>query len=301
MFVIRYRKIFFAISALVVGAALLSIAVFGLNFGTDFTGGSILEVKYEDGRPAIADIKAALVQDFSQAKVQPAGEDSVIVRLQSISESEKDQVLSALTLGGTAKPAEERFSSIGPTISGELAKKSLIALLIVIVLTVLFIAFVFRGVSESVSSWKYGLIAILTLLHDVIIPTGVFAVLGFVHGTEIDALFLTAVLTILGLSINDTIVVFDRIRENLKNKIAPHFEDVVGISLNQTFARSINTSMTVIIVLLALYIFGGTTTQDFALALTIGMAAGTYSSIFLASPLLVSWEKWSKKRLATLK
>jgi preprotein translocase subunit SecF len=295
MFVIQYRKIFFIISALAVGVSLASIIFFGLNFGTDFTGGSILEVEYDSVRPPVAVIKEKLATDFAEAKVQPAGEASVIVRLPTISEEKKDELLIVLTLDGGSTLIEKRFSSIGPTISGELARKSLIALSIVIIITILFIAFVFRQASETISSWKYGLVAVVTLLHDVIIPTGVFAALGYFYGTEIDALFLTAVLTILGLSINDTIVVFDRIRENLKNRVAPHFEDVVGLSLNQTYTRSINTSLTVIIVLLALYILGGTTTQDFALALTIGMMVGTYSSIFLAAPLLVAWEKWSKK------
>ncbi|OHA59684.1 MAG: protein-export membrane protein SecF [Candidatus Vogelbacteria bacterium RIFOXYD1_FULL_46_19] len=297
MFVIKHRRKFFAISALVVGLAVAAILYFGLNFGTDFTGGSILELRYPEGRPTAGEIKNSLATTpFAASQVQPAGDSNVILRLQAIDEAEKEELISTLAEVSAQTLTEERFSSIGPTISGELARRAGLALVIVVILIVLFIAFVFRHVSEPVSSWKYGLVAVLTLLHDIIIPTGVFAVLGYLYGVEIDALFLTAMLTILGLSVNDTIVVFDRIRENLKNKVAPHFEDVVGLSLQQTYARSINTSLTIIVVLLALYIFGGTTTKDFALALTIGMTVGTYSSIFLAAPLLVTWDKWSSRR-----
>jgi preprotein translocase subunit SecF len=154
-------------------------------------------------------------------------------------------------------------------------------------------------VSEPVASWKYGIVAIVTLLHDILIPAGLFALLGHVAGAEVDALFIVALLTILGISINDTIVVFDRIRENLRlnneHRKREEFDSVVGKSIMQTIARSINTSVTVIIVLLALYFLGPVATKNFALTLIIGMVAGTYSSIFLASPLLVVWEKWQKK------
>ncbi len=296
MFVVKYRSVFYTVAALMIVASVFAISVFGLNLGIDFKGGSILEGTYENGRPDIVAIRASLAKtEFSDAQVQPAGEDGIIVRLPAI-EADKEQALkSALAISTTSPLTIGRLSSIGPTISSELADRSLIAIALVVVLIVLFIAFAFRHVSEPVRSWKYGVIALVALAHDIIIPTGVFAVLGHFYGIEIDALYLTAILTILGISIHDTIVVFDRIRENLKKKIAPHFEDVVGLSLSQTFARSINTSLTVIIVLLALYFLGGNTTQNFALALMIGMAVGTYSSIFIASPLLVTWNKISSK------
>ena len=280
-----------------VGLSLVSIFTYGLNLGIDFTGGSILEVSYVNNRPDIDTLKTALVDtEFKSAQVQPAGDKSVILRLEPINEAQKTELAKTLSLKETAPLKIDRFSSIGPTISGELAKRSLIAIAVVVLLIVLFIAFVFRGVSEPVSSWKYGIIALIALMHDIIIPTGIFSALGHFRGIEIDALYLTAILTILGISIHDTIVVFDRIRENLKNKISSHFEETVGRSLSQTFARSINTSLTVIIVLLAVYFFGGSTTKNFALALTVGIAVGTYSSIFVASPLLVTWEKWQNKK-----
>ncbi|OHA59078.1 MAG: protein-export membrane protein SecF [Candidatus Vogelbacteria bacterium RIFOXYD1_FULL_44_32] len=297
MFVIKYRKIFYGLAAVMVGFSLWAIFNFGLNLGIDFKGGSILEITYTGERPDIDLIKSELAKtSFSGAQVQPASSQSLIVRLAQITEQQKIALTKILEFGGKSALKVDRFSSIGPTISGELAKRSLLAITLVVILIVIFIAFVFRHVSEPVSSWKYGLIALIALLHDIIIPTGIFAALGHYRGVEIDALYLTAILTILGISIHDTIVVFDRIRENLKNKVSPHFDQTVGLSLSQTFARSINTSLTVVIVLLAVYFFGGSTTKNFALALTIGMAVGTYSSIFIASPLLVTWNNWSQKR-----
>jgi len=171
---------------------------------------------------------------------------------------------------------------------------------LVVFCIITFIAFAFRGVSKPVQSWKYGVVAIITLLHDILLPLGLFAVLGHFFGAEVDALFIVALLTILGISINDTIVVFDRIRENLRlneerNK-REEYEEVVGRSIIQTLARSINTSLTVIIVLISLYFLGPVATQNFALTLIVGMVAGTYSSIFLASPLLVAWDRLSAKK-----
>jgi preprotein translocase subunit SecF len=178
-------------------------------------------------------------------------------------------------------------------LGAELARKGMMALGLSVLFIIIYIAFAFRAVSRPVSSWKYGLIAIAALIHDVVIPTGVFAILGHFYGVEIDSLFLTALLTIFGLSISDTIVVFDRIRENLKKHRTEPFAETVGKSLEETFVRSLNTSLTVILALLALLLFGGQPTRYFALALTIGMIVGTYSSIFIASPLLVVWGKRS--------
>lgn len=297
MFIIKYRKIFYAISGLAVATSLGAIFFFGLNIGIDFTGGTLVEVSYPGARPELEAVReAANGAGLGSVVVQPTGEQGYILRLKTVSEAEKDGLVKAIALSPTNQPVEERTNSIGPALGSELASKGIIAILLVALLIILFIAFVFRKVSKPVASWKYGLIAIVALIHDIIIPTGVFAYLGAVRGAEVDALFLTALLTILGLSVNDTIVVFDRVRENLQNKVAPHFEDVVGISLKQTLTRSINTSAVLILILLSLYFFGGSTTRDFALVLAIGMAVGTYSSIFLASPLLVTWQKWSEKR-----
>lgn len=297
MFVIKYRKIFYTISGLLVLASLVSIFYFGLNLGIDFKGGSIIETNYLTTRPDIEAVRQSVNNlNLGTISIQPTGETGIIFRLREVSDNEKNLLLQAATLASTSPLVEARSSIIGPALGRELAQKGLIAIVLVSILIILFIAIAFRHVSKPVASWKYGLIAIATLIHDITIPTGVFAWLGATRGTEIDALFITAILTILGLSVNDTIVVFDRIRENLRLKIAPYFEDTVGISLAQTFTRSINTSLTVILVLLSLYFFGGPTTKDFALVLVIGMIVGTYSSIFIASPLLVTWQKWSEKK-----
>ena len=292
MFIINHRRVFFLISGLLVITSIIALITYGFKLGTDFTGGTIMEVEYLDSRPAIGQIKSKIeALNLGQISTQLIGEKAVLLRLRTITESEHERLKTAL--GG----AEKRYSSIGPAIGEELARRGIIAIAIVVILIILYIAFVFRHVPGAhrggVNSWKYGLIAILALIHDITIPTGVMVVLGHYYGVEVDALFLTALLTILGLSVNDTIVVFDRIRENLKQQTGEQFEEVVGRSLNETIVRSVNTSLTVILVLLAVYFFGGTTTKYFALIMAIGMFVGTYSSIFIASPLLVTWQKWS--------
>lgn len=296
MFIIKYRKIFFTISGLLVLASIGAISVLGFDLGIDFTGGAILEIEYSPTRPDTLEIQNILNQlQITNAVVQAVGTNSFILRTRDLSPVEKTALDQALSLDNKYSFEEVRFSSIGPVIGEELAQKGLLAIGLVILLIIIFIAFAFRGATKEVSSWKYGVVAIITLAHDIIIPVGLIAILGHYTIAEVDALFLTALLAILGLSINDTIVIFDRIRENLKHKVSPHFEDVVGISLRQTITRSINTSLTTIIVLLTLLFLGGQTTKYFALTLAIGMALGTYSSIFLAAPLLVAWEKIGKK------
>lgn len=295
MFIIRHRAFFIFISIALVAISIAAIAAFGLRLSTDFTGGTIYEIRYTTNRPDIEMIRATLAPlSLEGLTAQPVGERGVILRLKTITNDEKLIIEKALAIDG-ATFTEERFSSIGPTVGKELARRGLTAIAIAVVLIILFIAFAFRGVSRPVASWKYGVIAVTALIHDVTIPTGVFALLGHFYGTEIDALFLTAALTTFGLSVNDTIVVFDRIRENLKHHLGKTFEETVGLSLNQTFVRSLITSLTVVFVLLCVYLFGGATTKNFALVLTIGMIVGTYSSIFLASPLLVVWEKRQHK------
>ncbi|MBI2100698.1 MAG: protein translocase subunit SecF [Candidatus Vogelbacteria bacterium] len=289
MFIINHRKIFFTVSGLLVLVSFIVLYRYGLKLGTDFTGGTIIEVGYRDARPELALIKSQIdALALGQVSLQIIGERSILLRLRTITEDEHQTL--EQTLGGL----EKRYSSIGPAVGEELARKGVIAVVIVIILIILYIAFVFRHVSQPVSSWKYGLIAILALIHDIAIPTGMVALLGRFYGVEVDALFLTALLTILGLSVNDTIVVFDRIRENLKQQTGEKFDEVVGRSLNETIVRSINTSLTVILALLAIYFFGGASTKYFALVMAVGMFVGTYSSIFIASPLLVSWQKLSK-------
>lgn len=285
MFIVKYRKIFFAISALLVAVSITMVATRGLHFGIDFKGGSLTEVSYTDARPETSELQTAVaVLLFSDIRIQPAGERDVIIRTKSLSNDEHSSLLAALSLDGKSSFKEKRFSSIGPVVGQELRSRAWVAILLVILGIVLFIAFAFRHVSEPVASWKYGMIIVIALLHDIIIPTGVVAFLG----KDVDTLFIIALLSIMGLSVHDSIVVFDRVRENLRLKKWREFSETVGKSLEQTFVRSINTSLTIILVLFALYFFGPASTKDFSLILLIGMFFGTYSSIFLGSPLLVT-------------
>ncbi len=299
MKIIKYRKIFFGISAVLVGVSLLSLIFFGLNFGIEFTGGSILEVSYEENTPEFSEVEARISDlNMGTFTLQAVGDEGYILRTRFLTEEERISVAEAMSFDG-ASANEERFNSIGPVIGSELKNKALIALASVVVAIILFIAYVFRKVSKPVSSWKYGLTAVLALLHDIIIPVGLFAILGVLIGTEVDLLFVTALLAILGFSVNDTIVVFDRVRENLRTNqekgIKEEFEETVGKSLSQSYARAINTSLTTALVLGALYFVGGEVTRNFSLVLLVGVIVGTYSSICLASPLLVAFEKIQRK------
>ncbi len=299
MFIIRHRIYFFFAIGLVSLAAIVSIALFGLTLGIDFKGGSLLSVSYGE-RPTLPAVEERVRElALGEVRIQPSGENSYFVRARDITNDEKMALENALSLGGSVPMKEESYTAIGPSIGSELANKALVSFTVIVLALLLFITLAFRHVSEPVASWKYATIAVVTLVHDVLIPTGVFAYLGAIRGAEIDSLFVVALLAILGISINDTIVVFDRVRENLRhnreNASRESFEETVGKSLSQTVVRSINTSLTVIFVLLALYFFGPETTKNFALMLTVGMVAGTYSSILLASPLLVAWEKFSRK------
>ncbi len=222
-----------------------------------------------------------------------------ILKTRDLTEAEHTMLLKTLSLNDKNPLEEKSFNSIGPSVGRELTKKAILAVVLVSLAIICFIAFAFRKVSKPVSSWRYGIVAVVTLLHDVIIPVGLFAFLSHYYGAEVDTLFVVAVLTVLGLSVSDTIVIFDRIRENIRNKTSDVFSETVGQSLEQSYPRSICTSLTVILALLSLYFFGPVSTKYFALMLTAGMFFGTYSSIFLASPLLVWVEEMqinSKKK-----
>lgn len=297
MFILKYKSFFLGFSVVMLSAALLVTLLFGLKPGIDFTGGSSVQVEYVGEVPLAADVQKLIKESgLGESTVQPVGVKGYTIKLKDLNAQERELLKSAMSIDGEFQYQEKSFTSIGPSIGRELTQKAIIAILIVIVCIVLFIAFSFRAVSLPVASWKYGLIAITTLAHDIILPIGLFAILGHFHGAEIDALFVIALLTILGISISDTIVIFDRIRENLKNKVGATFEETVGKSLSQSFARSLNTSVTVLFVLFALYLFGPATTKNFSLVLITGMIVGTYSSIFVASPLLVITEKLQHKK-----
>lgn len=322
--IIPKRKIWLTFSGTAVVLSLLALMIWGLNFGIDFTGGSLLEVEFTENRPANTDVETVLEDlELGSLYVQPVDEKNLLLRFQDISEDKHQEVLTRLrdNFGLEAEDTdvslelatstdatstlvsvdtkgdngviELRYDSVGPTIGQELKEKSFSAMFLVILFIVVYIGVAFAKVSKPVSSWKYGVTAIIALSHDVLITVGVFSILGHFMEIEINTPFVAAMLTVLGYSVNDTIVVFDRIRENLP-KSNDDFESTVNTSVNQTITRSINTSVTTLVVLLAVLFFGGETIRSFVLALSIGVFIGTYSSIFLASPVLVLWEKYKK-------
>jgi preprotein translocase subunit SecF len=296
MFIVNHKKFFVGLSLFMFALAIFSIFNYGLNLGIDFKGGSIMEIEYKDTRPDVLVIKDAIRSlNIGETVVQETGDKGLIVKMRDLKEEERVSVVNSLAVDG-ARFDEKRFDSIGPVIGEEMSRKAMVAIVLVCVFIAAFIAFAFRQVSHPVSSYKYGIAALIALLHDTVIPTGIMVYMGAKYGTEIDLLFVSALLAILGFSIHDTIVVFDRVRENLKNKISKSFEETVGLSLNQTFTRSMNTSATTIFTLLALYFLGGESTKTFALILSIGIFFGTYSSVFLATPVLVFMEQWQGKK-----
>jgi preprotein translocase subunit SecF len=297
MFVIKYKKFFVGLSIFFVAFSLGCIAVFGLKLGIDFKGGSSLELNYPVSRPEVTEIKSALLKaGFGDASVQPAGTNGIVIKSRDLIESERATVVSVASLGGKSQVEQKSFTTVGPSVGSELKKKAIASIILVLIAIILFVAYAFRKVSYPVSSWKYGFVVIIALIHDIIIPTGVFALLGHFYGLEVDTLFIVALLTTLGLSVADTIVVFDRIRENIIAKNNQPFSELVGDSLSQTFGRSINTSLVVLLMVLSLVFFGPASTRLFSIVLAIGMFFGTYSSVFLASPLLVIVDNLQKKQ-----
>ncbi len=296
--IIGRKYTWFAVSGGALLVSILLIISFGLKMGIDFTGGSLLEVRYVDVEaPTREEITAQLQTVGVSATVSVTENNGFIMRFQEIDEETHQAILDSLEVLAVEGGVEEhRFDSIGPAVGKELTKKSLEAVLFVLLAIIAYIAYAFRKVSYPVQSWKYGLVAIITLFHDIMITLGIFVVASRYLGWEINTPFVAAILTILGYSVNDTIVVFDRIRENLHRKDG-QFSEVVEVSVQETKVRSVNTSFTTILVLLAIFLFGGATIQSFVGTLIIGIAIGTYSSIFVASPLLVVWQELEWKFL----
>lgn len=286
------RNLWFAISGALLIPCILSLAIHGLNFGIDFTGGSAWEVQYTEAVDTENIVSVLANNGLPNARVQQVGdatEHRYLIRTEEIREGseQKTKLTAALGTLGTMIPEGESLNTVGASVGNSIRNRSVLAVAAASVGILLYIAFAFRNTQRP---FLYGIAAIVAMLHDALIVLGVFSILGWLFNVEVDALFITALLTIIGFSVHDTIVVFDRIRENLINRVASSFEDVVNYSIAQTLVRSVNTSLTVLITLLALYLFGGSSTKNFVLALLIGVVAGTYSSIFNASQILVSWE-----------
>lgn len=292
----KHRKIYFVFSGILILASIVSFVVFGLKLGIDFTGGSIMEIEYKESRISNQEILAKLADiDLGDIHIQPTGEKGVILRFKDIKEEAHQQILEKLNEGEKKIIEEKRFESIGPIIGRELKQKTKLVIVLVLLSIILYIALAFGRIQKPLRSWQYGVTSILALFHDILIPLGVFSVLGKIYGIEISIPVITAFLAVLGYSVNNTVVVFDRIRENLLKR-AGLFEEVVDKSLNQTLTRQINTSLTTLFVVLAIFFFGGETLKYFALALILGIVAGTYSSIFLSGSILLTWFKWRQKR-----
>ncbi len=290
--IIQKRNYLFAVSTLLLIPGVVALSLWGLKLGIDFTGGSLIVVDLPS-RPAVEEVRAALTQaGVSEAIIQSSGQSSYVLRLPYLSNDQHQAIQQALQKT-FAQASEQSYETIGPTIGRELKQRAVLALSAVLAAIILYITWAFRRVSRGpVPSWVYGASAFLALVHDVLMVLGAFAFLGHFLRIEVDSLFVTALLTVLGFSVHDTIVVFDRIRERLRVSAERTYEGVVNESLNQTLVRSLNTSLTTVIVLVALLLFGGDSIRLFVLALVIGIISGTYSSIFVASPLLVVYERW---------
>jgi preprotein translocase subunit SecF len=298
MDIIRHRKTFFAVSGALAALALFAIVAFGFRQGIDFKGGTLWQFRV-GGDAGISDMEEVFetTLGFRDAVLsRDASNETFLVRLPVIDEGAHQSYTEILTR--TYPDFEElSFQSIGPSIGAALRKNALIAIGLVLVGISLYIAFVFRKVSRPVSSWKYGVVTLFTLFHDVLIPAGLLAALGRYQNIDIDSNFVVALLVVMGFSVHDTIVVFDRIRENLRvGRGGEDFASVINQSVNQTFARSLNTSLTLILVLVALYIVGPLNLRYFILTLLAGVTVGTYSSIFIASPALFVWQRASGGR-----
>lgn len=300
MSIIKRRYIWFAISGALLALSALVVTSYGFNLSIDFKGGSITEVRYTRERPEKATVESEIAElGLGGFSIRPSGEDTFIIRTQIINSLEIEELAEHASVHQEFPLVVERANTIGPTAGAELQSKAMKAIVVVILMIVLFITFAFRKVSKPVSSFKYGLATIISLAHDVVIPTGVFVLLGYFAGVEMDLLFVTGLLAILGYSVHDTIVVFDRVRENLRinqeKNITEEFEITVGRALRETMSRSINTGITIVFMSVALYVVGPAATKDFSLLFLIGLLVGTYSSIFIASPLLVTFYKLQKK------
>lgn len=305
MWIIRRRAFFYALSALACAASVYAFLALPVRYSVEFTGGTSVEVSYLDPKPDAEAVSASLVAAGAEDILVRASGENLSVRLAPLTPENHGQIIAALRVPGYGTSTVVSESTIGPSFGRELAGRMGWAFLLVALAIAAFVAFAFRAVSEPVPSWKYGVVTITALIHDIVITAGAFVVFGLFLDAPIDALFVTALLVILGYSVNDTIVIFDRIRENLgkasERERLERFDEIAGRSVREAAWRSIGTSATTAIALVALAVFGGEVTRAFALALVLGVVSGTYSSIFLAAPMLVTWQKFASRRAAKKK
>lgn len=299
MFIINHRRFFFWLTGLLLAAAIGAILVFGLPLGIDFTGGSMMQVRYSNGVPPLADIEKQIsAVHEGTVSVRTVGTSEISIRARTMTPEEHEAILAAIS--SNAQATELAYTSVGPALGSQFANKALWAIFAVILVIVLYIAFAFRHVSRPVPSWGYGLTVVAMLAIDLIVPAGFFAAFCYFTGAEVDSLFIVALLALLGYCVNDVIVIFDRIREHLgrneKLGLKESFEETIGKSINETMTRSINTALTVVLALFALIYFGAEATRNFALVMLVGIVAGTFSSITRSAPLLIPIAKWFAKK-----
>jgi len=291
----KYSLVYYIFSGVLVASTIVCLLVFGLKFGIEFIGGSNMEIEFSADRPSNEAIRQQLESfDLGEITVRPIGNNGAVLQLKGLDEETHQQIL--LELNNLTTLQEKSFQYIGPSVGKELRNKTLLAIVLALLAITLYIAFAFRKVSKPVASWKYGLTSLIALFHDILIPVGVLSILGVLYNVEITIPIIAALLTVLGFSVHDTIVIFDRLRENILRQGMDNFESTVNWSLNQTLGRSLSTVFSTMIVLFAIFFFGGETLKYFSLALIIGITSGAYSSIFIAGTLLVSWHKWSDKK-----
>jgi len=289
---VRYKKIWFSISGILVLASLVLVIMWGLNPGIEFTGGSSLQISYEQ-QPSLEEVRNKMDEFDFPSQVRLVGENEVSVKIprKSVDQDLQGRIIEKLGELGNLKEESKGFEMISSVIGEELKNKTSLIVFLSLAAILIYITFAFRKISRPIPSWQYGLATIIALFHDVMIPLGVFAYLGHYYGVQITIPIVTALLTVFGYSVNDTVVIFDRVRENLVKGEGVDYAATVNFALNQTLTRSINTSLTTLFVLTAIFVIGGTTLHYFSLALILGVICGTYSSLFLAAPLLVWWRQ----------
>ncbi len=291
---LKYYKFWFLISGIILAFGIVSLSVYGLNLGIDFKGGSMMELQFDQPYD-ISKVRETLDKEqLSGYQLQAAENNSLIIKTQALEKDKHDQVLTDIQ-NEVGSFHETQLNSIGPVVGKQLTKNAVYELVLVSLGIVIYISYAFRRVPKPVTSWRFGWAAVIALFHDLLFVLGTFSLLGHFKGVEIDSMFVTALLTVLGFSVHDTIVVFDRVRENLKIYAGQSIEFIINHSISQTIVRSLNTSLTVLFVLLSLLLFGGETIRYFVLALFIGIIVGTYSSIFVASPVLMLWQRWKTR------
>lgn len=295
MNIVGKRNLYFLISLIVLIPGIISLALFGLKLSVDFTGGSVSEYSFNTGISSDAVAKVFEKASVPVESIQTVGKNTLSIRTKAITNQKNDEIKKEI-LKLNPKSVQSSFDTVGPSIGAETTRNALLSLTLASIGILLFIAYSFRQIPSPYSSFKFGVSAIVALLHDAFVVLGIFSLLGHFAGIEINALFITAVLTVIGFSVHDTIVVFDRIRENLTKLRGQNFESIVNFSLVETLNRSLKTSLTVLFTLLALLLLGGETVRYFVLALLVGIISGTYSSVFNAAPILVVWENWSSKK-----